>query len=122
MNGRDQPVLIAADIEHYESSNEIGAPIYFAHIRETTPPRMFNDFTPTLQRPHCIRVRLPKLPQLFPGNKMHPHALGPFDDLRKLRRVNGKTVPTIRQRAGSARANRNAGARTKHLTPGASVP
>jgi hypothetical protein len=74
-NPGDQAILIAADVEDYETANDIGMRKVGSDSREIGPVGELGRVIPTIQRPLRIGVNQPELAQ--GAFRDDPHALPP---------------------------------------------
>lgn len=71
MNGCNQPIFVAADIEHNPLSNFVSGGEGSAEVGEAFKLRLSHDFEPAGQCEFTIRMLCPKLAQSFPRDYVH---------------------------------------------------
>src|SRR5438552_7307394 len=77
MDGCNQPVLVAADVEYSELANLVSTRIHATHVREFFPFCMFRRSVPGPQRLFCVWMLSPEFAQFFLRDDMHCPSL-PF--------------------------------------------
>jgi len=84
MNDRDEPIFIAADIEHNLVAGFICGRKSSAHFTEIAKGGAPHDFEPARQRQFAVRVLFPKLAQSLSRDDVHAPIISQSEILRKL--------------------------------------
>jgi hypothetical protein len=71
IDSRNQPVLIAADVEDSAIPDRISVREVLARFRQVLPPRGFGDSPPVFERSLRVGMFLPELPQGSFADDMH---------------------------------------------------
>lgn len=71
MNGRDQPVFVAADIENDPMVEFVSRRENLSQLGKVIEFGLLHNLEPTLQRHATVRIFLPKLDQRFTGDDVH---------------------------------------------------
>src|SRR5262249_53251745 len=71
MDGRDQAILVAADIEDHEAVSAVGGLERLADVAEAFPAGAPRDLVPSLQRRFRLCMPFPELAKLLLGDDVH---------------------------------------------------
>lgn len=86
---RNQPDMVAFDVENDPRADKVRAVEGFADIRRRFPGSVFDESMPSAKRRFCLPVPLGEDPQRLPRNHPHAGTLAQFLVVRKLNPVVG---------------------------------
>ena len=87
MDRGNEPVVIAANIEHYQLANFVSRRERLSQLIERREFSFLHDLKPTNQRALAIWMPFPKLLQSFTRDNMHDYSISQYEIANKLRGI-----------------------------------